>query len=121
MAEFVCCIHYIRILQKRSRSMKASNLSAVWDAPDNSRLMKKQTSVRLATHIEARLSAICAMFPAKSKSQVINDLLSAALPVSGVGDMREKHSGHMEQVEQHGTCLAKESEPLIGMGPDPVH
>lgn len=59
--------------------MKASKLSAVWDAPDNSRLMKKQTSVRLATHIEARLSAICEMFPAKSKSQIINDLLASAL------------------------------------------
>jgi predicted DNA-binding protein len=59
--------------------MKAKNLSSVWEAPDNTRLMRKQTSVRLATHIEARLSAICEIFPAKSKSQVINDLLAAAL------------------------------------------
>lgn len=59
--------------------MKASNLSAVWEAPDNTRLMKKQTSVRLATHIEARISALCEMFPTKTKSQIINDLLAAAL------------------------------------------
>lgn len=59
--------------------MKASDLKAVWDAPDNSRLMKKQTSVRLATHIGARISALCDLFPSKSKSQLINDLLAAAL------------------------------------------
>ena len=59
--------------------MKASDLKAVWDAPDNSRLMKKQTSVRLATHIGARISALCDIFPSKSKSQLINDLLAAAL------------------------------------------
>ena len=59
--------------------MKASKLSAVWDAPDNSRLMKKQTSVRIATHVEARIAALCEMFPSKTKSQIINDLLAAAL------------------------------------------
>jgi len=59
--------------------LKASDLKAVWEAPDNSRLMKKQTSVRLATHIGARIAALCDSFPAKSKSQIINDLLSAAL------------------------------------------
>jgi len=59
--------------------LKASDLKAVWDAPDNSRLMKRQTSVRLATHIGARISALCDLFPSKSKSQLINDLLAAAL------------------------------------------
>ena len=41
--------------------------------------MKKQTSVRLATHIGARIASLCEQFPAKSKSQIINDLLAAAL------------------------------------------
>ncbi len=59
--------------------MKASDLKAIWEAPDNTRLMKKQTSVRLATHIGAKIDAICHLFPAKSKSQVINDLSAAAL------------------------------------------
>jgi len=61
--------------------VKASDLRAVWEAPDNTRLMKKQTSVRLATHIGARISALCDIFPSKSKSQLINDLLAAALQV----------------------------------------
>ena len=59
--------------------MKASDLRAVWEAPDNSRLMKKQTSVRLATHIGARIEAIARLYPSKTKSQVINDLLASAL------------------------------------------
>ena len=59
--------------------MKASDLRTIWEAPDNTRLMKKQTSVRLATHIGAKISALCELFPSKSKSQLINDLLAAAL------------------------------------------
>lgn len=59
--------------------MKAKDLQAIWEAPDNTRLMKKQTSVRLATHVGARVAALCEIFPAKSKSQIINDLLTAAL------------------------------------------
>jgi hypothetical protein len=59
--------------------MKAADLKAIWEAPDNSRLMKNQTSVRLSTHVGARISAICELYPTKSKSQVINDLLAAAL------------------------------------------
>ena len=46
----------------KEHEMKAKDLRAVWEAPDNSRLMKKQTSVRLATHIGARIDAICHLF-----------------------------------------------------------
>ena len=60
-------------------NMKAFNLSKIWDVPDNSRLMKKQTSVRLPVHIGAKIAALCEMYPVKSKSEIINDLLFAAL------------------------------------------
>jgi len=92
--------------------MKAINLSSVWDAPDNSRLMKKQTSVRLATHIEARISAICEMFPAKSKSQVINDLLASALDEFADGFEFEPGKERAQDYDQSGPI---EIEPDVGL------
>jgi hypothetical protein len=96
--------------------LKASNLKAVWEAPDNSRLMKKQTSVRLATHIGAKIEAICHLFPAKSKSQVINDLLAAAL--SGFDDSFEFKPGKERQLdreEYQGSYREFEIAPDVGL------
>lgn len=83
--------------------MKSSQLVAVWSAPDNSRLMPKQTSVRLATQNEARIAALCDLYPSRSKSQIINDLLATALDevADGFefvpGPIRElEHDGHHE-------------------------
>jgi hypothetical protein len=59
--------------------MKASDLVNVWGAPDNSRLTAKQTSFRLPVHVAAKISALCDLYPAKSRTQIVGDLLSAAL------------------------------------------
>ena len=59
--------------------MKAKNLLTTWTGPDNSRLMRNQTSMRLSVHVAAKISALCHMFPQRSKTQIVNDLLSTAL------------------------------------------
>jgi hypothetical protein len=59
--------------------METKHLLRTWIGPDNSRLMRNQTSMRLSVHVAAKISALCEMFPQRSKTQLINDLLSTAL------------------------------------------
>jgi hypothetical protein len=59
--------------------METKHLLKNWIGPDNSRLMRNQTSMRLSVHVAAKISALCEMFPQRSKTQLINDLLSTAL------------------------------------------
>lgn len=59
--------------------MKASDLVTVWSAPDNSRLTAKQYSFRLPVHVAAKLAALEEMYPGKSRTQLVGDLLSAAI------------------------------------------
>ena len=59
--------------------MDSKHLLTTWTGPDNSRLMRNQTSMRLSVHVAAKISALCEMFPQRSKTQIINDLLSTAL------------------------------------------
>jgi len=59
--------------------MKASNLHDAWASPDNTRLTPKQFSFRLPIHVAAKVAALCEMFPQKSRTQIIADLLTSAL------------------------------------------
>ena len=59
--------------------MKASDLVTVWSAPDNSRLTVKQYSFRFPVHIAAKLSALEDLYPTKSRTQLVGDLLTAAI------------------------------------------
>ena len=59
--------------------MKASDLVTVWSAPDNSRLTAKQYSFRLPVHVAAKLAALEEMYPTKSRTPLVGDLLSAAI------------------------------------------
>jgi hypothetical protein len=59
--------------------MEAKHLLNAWVGPDNSRLMRNQTSMRLSVQVAAKISALCEMFPQRTKTQIINDLLSTAL------------------------------------------
>ncbi|QCB45431.1 hypothetical protein [Hydrogenophaga sp. PAMC20947] len=59
--------------------MKAKDLASVWGSPDNSRLTAKQSSFRLPVHVAAKLAALAEMYPQKTKTQMVADLLSAAL------------------------------------------
>lgn len=59
--------------------MKAVDLVTVWGAPDNSRVTAKQYSFRLPVHVAAKLAALEQLYPARSRTQLVGDLLSAAI------------------------------------------
>lgn len=59
--------------------MKASELVSLWSAPDNSRLTAKQSSFRLPVHVAAKLAALCELYPNKTRTEIVGDLLSTAL------------------------------------------
>ena len=59
--------------------MDPRDLVKVWDAPDNSRLTPKQWSIRLPIHVAAQINALCALYPRKTKTDIIGDLLATAL------------------------------------------
>lgn len=59
--------------------MKAKDLATLWSRPDNSRLTKKQVSVRLPTHVAARLFALEKLYPMRTRTELVGDLLDAAL------------------------------------------
>ena len=59
--------------------MKTSHLHDVWAAPDNSRLVSKQFSFRFPVHIAAKIAALAEIYPQKNRTQMVADLLTAAL------------------------------------------
>ncbi|TFG91833.1 MAG: hypothetical protein E4H15_05055 [Syntrophobacterales bacterium] len=59
--------------------MHPKDLVKIWGAPDNTRLTPKQISIRLPIHVAAKISAISDMYPKKTKTEIIGDLLAAAL------------------------------------------
>lgn len=59
--------------------MKSSDLHSHWDAPDNSRITSKQYSFRLPVHVAAKLSALNEMYPQKTRTEIVGDLLSTAI------------------------------------------
>lgn len=59
--------------------MKAADLSKVWGAPDNSRLTRKQQSFRLPVHVAAKIEALCELYPNRSKTEIVGDLLASAV------------------------------------------
>jgi hypothetical protein len=59
--------------------MEAKHLTSLWGAPDNTRLTAKQSSFRLPVHVAAKLAALSDLYPNKTKTQLVGDLLAAAL------------------------------------------
>lgn len=59
--------------------MKTSHLHDVWGAPDNSRLVSKQFSFRFPVHIAAKIAALADIYQQKNRTQIVADLLTAAL------------------------------------------
>lgn len=59
--------------------MKSSDLHTIWSAPDNSRLTSKQFSFRFPTHVAAKLQALCDLYPSRTRTQIVGDLLTAAM------------------------------------------
>jgi hypothetical protein len=84
--------------------MKPKDLANVWDAPDHSKLTPKQFSLRLPIQVSAKISALCEMFPRKTKTEIIGDLLATALDqfAEGLEGFNEKYLGtHPDTKEKH--------------------
>ena len=59
--------------------MEPKDLTKIWAAPDHSKLTPKQISLRLPIQVAAKISALCDMYPRKTKTEIIGDLLATAL------------------------------------------
>ena len=64
---------------RRSLPTKATELVTVSRAPDNSRLTAKQYSFRLPVHVAAKLAALEQLNPTRTRTQLVGDLLTAAI------------------------------------------
>jgi len=100
--------------------MKASNLHDAWASPDNTRLTPKQFSFRLPIHVAAKIAALCDMFPQKSRTQIIADLLTSALdeleqhlPEAIGYPLTPEEQHHERMVAEH---LGEEYVPLFHLG-----
>jgi hypothetical protein len=65
--------------------MEPKDLPKLWGSPDNSRLTKKQYSLRFPFHVMAKVNAIGEMYPSKTKTEIIGDLLASALEQFAAG------------------------------------
>lgn len=65
---------------------RAAELHSFWSLPDNSRLTSKQYSFRLPVHVAAKIAALCDMYPQKTRTEIVGDLLATAIDdlVSGM-------------------------------------
>lgn len=70
--------------------LKSSDLHKVWSAPDNTRLTSKQFSFRLPVHVAAKISALCEMYPQRTRTEIVGDLLATALEGVVAGFPQEK-------------------------------
>jgi hypothetical protein len=75
---------------------KASELHSFWSLPDNSRLTSKQYSFRLPVHVAAKIAALCDMYPQKTRTEIVGDLLSTAIEdlVKGMPFVEGRLVGH---------------------------
>lgn len=62
-----------------SINIKSTDWPKIWAAPDNKRLIPKQISIRLPVHVAAKIYALEEIYPSKTRTEIINDLLSTAL------------------------------------------
>jgi hypothetical protein len=67
------------VASENSKPDRYSRRGDVGGAPDNSRLTKKQQSFRLPVHLAAKIEALCEIYPGKSKTMIVGNLLATAL------------------------------------------
>ena len=77
--------------------MKSTDLHNLWTAPDNSRITSKQFSFRLPVHVAAKLAALSEMYPQKTRTEIVGDLLSTALDevVKGMPSVEGRSMGQL--------------------------
>src|SRR5690349_5163974 len=76
-----------------SQMVKPSDLHTIWAAPDNSRLTPKQYSFRLPVHVAAKLAALGDIYPSRTRTELVGDLLASAL--DAVEQSLPSHDGEL--------------------------
>lgn len=87
--------------------MEPKDLVTFWGAPDNSQLTKKQYAMRFPVHVMAKVNAINEMYPAKTRMEIMGDLLAAALDqfsdgLSSVPNEEDEAMGRDSHLEMCG-------------------
>ena len=59
--------------------MKTNDLLTIWGAPEPPKLTPQQISIRLPILVSAKISALMDLYPKKTKTDIISDLLISAL------------------------------------------
>ncbi len=59
--------------------MELKDVLKIWETPAESRLTRKQISIRLPIRVAAKLAALNDLYPHKSKTELVSDLLAIAL------------------------------------------
>lgn len=95
--------------------MKSKDLHSVWSASDSSRLTAKQYSFRLPVHVAAKLAAIGEMYPNKTRTQIVGDLLSTAID-EWATQLASTKGVYVETVQESGKLPAKVYEEAGLMG-----
>jgi hypothetical protein len=80
--------------------MEFKDLVKVWAAPDNTKLTPRQMSIRLPVHVAAKISAFCEMFPMRTRTEIMADLLSTALVGAEQGLSKEPYPGERKELEE---------------------
>jgi len=82
--------------------MQSADLHKVWGKPDNTRLTSKQQSFRLPIHVAAKINALCELYPQRTKTEIVGDLLATALDeaISGLCWTQGRSVGHHPDTEE---------------------
>ena len=80
--------------------MNPRELHSVWSMPDNTRLTSKQSSFRLPVHVAAKLAALCELYPNKTRTQLVGDLLATAIDAAARG-LPSVKGRHLDRVAPH--------------------
>lgn len=93
--------------------MKPSELHAVWSMPDNSRLTAKQYSFRLPVHVAAKLAALCELYPSKTRTQIVGDLLATAIEqaVEGLPSLKGRRLDHVRDDDEEELDIYEDVGP----------
>jgi hypothetical protein len=85
--------------------MNKPKLYEQWGARDDRRLSNKTISSRLPVHVLARIMAICDLYPSRTRSEIINDLLKAGLEVFESELPKSSYHADPEEIEADANLL----------------
>ena len=89
--------------------MKEKDLVKGWALLQPKRLMSEQMSVRLPVDVWVRIVALCNLFPGRTRTQIIGDLLTSALERVPEGLSNEPDWGRKRSAKDHTSGSADDT------------